>query len=366
MSTGGGTQPVVTQTQNTSPWGGAQPYLSDIYAKAQYLQNTGSGYTPYSGPVVAGLDPQFAQTMQNLYGLTNEQISQFGGGVPGVQAATDLGTQLIGSQGMNATTNMGLGTLGLGLNTLSSALGTTSQAGGQFQNLYNQNINQTNPYLLQSIADQERLATDRIQSSFSGAGRYGSGQYADIMARAQAEVADPLLAQDYAQRMQIAQAASQGLAGIAGLQQGIAGAQAGIGQQQANIGFQGLNQAGQWAQLLPQLWQQQMQTEYMPYQMQMGLGQFAQDRAQQELQGNISLYNAQQAADWQNLQRYAAILAGAGSLGGSTVTAQTPQQAPLAQRLLGGALVGGGLGSAFGPIGTGAGALGGGLLGGFL
>src|SRR5215475_5776051 len=267
----GSSSPVTTQTQTRDPWSGAQPYLSDIFAKAQFLQNTASGWLPWQGPVVADLDPGLAGNLAAMGGVASGQANQYAAGFPGVAGANELGSTLIGSQGQNATTNMGLGTLGLGLNTLSSALGTTSAAGGQFQNLYNQNVNQTNPYLLQAIAAQNRLAADRVASGMSGAGRYGSGQYADVMARAQAEVADPILMQDYANRMQMAQAASQGLAGVAGLQQGIAGAQAGIGQQQAGIGFQGLNQAGQWAQLLPQLNIQSMQGQLMPYQTLLGI-----------------------------------------------------------------------------------------------
>jgi hypothetical protein len=386
----GSSQPVQTQTQTKDPWSGASPYLSDIYAKAQFLQNTGSGYLPYSGSVVADLDPQFAQTMQNLYGLTNWQASQFGTGVPGVQAATDLGTQLIGSQGITPGINMALGTMGIGLNTVSGALnnvyggvnqlgtaaGTLGNAANYYQNAFNQNTGATNPYLLQAIADQNRLAANKVQSSMSAAGRYGSGAYSDAMARAQAEVADPILAQDWLARQQLGVNYLQGLTGVgqaqgqlgglygnlAQIQGGLGQAQAGIGQQQANVYNQGLNTAAQWAGLIPNLWNAAQNLQYQPYQMQMGLGQYAQDRAQQQLAGGINYYNAQQAADWQNLQRYAGILAGAGQLGGTQVSTST-QSIPLSQRLLGGTLAGAGVGSIFGPVGAGVGALGGGLLG---
>jgi hypothetical protein len=63
---------------------------------------------------------------------------------------------------------------------------------------------------------------------------------------------------------------------------------------------------------------------------------------------------------------YAGVLSGAGGLGGTKITAQTPGQASTLQRLLGGGLAGAGLGSSFGPLGAGVGALGGAALGGFL
>jgi hypothetical protein len=143
----------------------------------------------------------------------------------------------------------------------------------------------------------------------------------------------PLL-QDYLQRQQMAAQATQGLGQTMG--------------QITGIGQAGLQQAGQFAQQMPGL----MQGQYIPIQQQIAAGQYMQDRAQQELQGQIQQYNVQQAYPWQQLEREAAILAGAGQLGGTQVTAQTPQQAPALQRLLGGALVGGGLGSSLGPMGT--------------
>jgi hypothetical protein len=202
---------------------------------------------------------------------------------------------------------------------------------------------------LQAIEDQNRRGIEKVQSAMSGAGRYGSAQMQDVMARAQAEVADPVLAQDYAQRMQIAQQATSGLAQT--------------GQTTADIYDRGLRMAGQWAQLAPGL----QQAQYVPGQMSMAAGEYNAQRAQQALNDQINLWNAQQAYPWQQLQRESAILAGAGQLGGTTVTAQTPMQAPLGQRLLGGALVGGGLGSTIGgPFGAAGGAGLGALTGAFL
>ena len=105
---------------------------------------------------------------------------------------------------------------------------------------------------------------------------------------------------------------------------------------------------------------------FVPAQEQLAAGQYMQNYNQQVLQGQIDEYNAMQNYPWAQLQREAGILQGAGSLGGTSVTAQTPLQASLASRLAGGALVGAGLGSAVPGLGTGLGAAGGALAGAFL
>ena len=157
----------------------------------------------------------------------------------------------------------------------------------------------------------------------SGAGRYGSGQHTDVMARALAESANPVLAEDY---------------------------------------NQGLQRAGQWAQLMPTL----DQAQYAPAQSLMALGQYNQERAQNQINDQIKLYNAQQARPWEQVARYNAIAGGAGALGGTQFGTQTtPINNPSTlQKLLGGAAAGAGIGGSFGgPAGAGIGALGGGLLG---
>jgi hypothetical protein len=125
---------------------------------------------------------------------------------------------------------------------------------------------------------------------------------------------------------------------------------------------QGLQRAGQWAQLMPTL----DQAQYAPAQSLMALGQYNQERAQNQINDQIKLFNAQQARPWENLARYNAIVGGAGALGGSQFGTQTtPINNPSTlQKLLGGAAAGAGIGGSFGgPAGAGIGALGGGLLG---
>jgi len=216
-----------------------------------------------------------------------------------------------------------------GLGGINALAGQQAQMAGpnplgglvQAQDLYSQiaqNAQNPDPYVQQVVNQQ----ISNVNAAASGAGRYGSADYDAAVAQAIA----PTLMQDYAARQQRLGQAAQGMTALA-----------------------------------PVLQQQ----EYAPYQAMTDVGQFYQQRAQQQLQDQINIYNAQQAWPWQQLERYNAILAGAGQLGGQQVSTST-QQVPFGQRLLGGGLAGAGLGSAFGPIGAGVGGLGGALLGGFL
>jgi len=184
---------------------------------------------------------------------------------------------------------------------------------------------QSNPYL-QDVLDQQMA---KVNSAMSGAGRYGSGSHDAAIAQAIA----PTLAQDYMQR--------QGMA--------------------ADIYGQGLQRAGQAAQLIPTL----DQARFSNAAMLQGLGDQQRAYDQALLDQQLKLWNAQQAYPWENLQRQNALTLGAGGLGGTQITTSPGATQPSQmQRILGGSLAGAGLGSAIFPgIGTGIGALGGGLLG---
>jgi hypothetical protein len=301
MGTSSGSQTPVQTTQQSDPWSGAQPHLLQSMQSAANLINSNTGYQPYTGPTLADLSPYFTQGWNAAYGLANADAAA--GGSAGIRGATDLATNMVQNQGLSP----------------------------ELKSLYEQAKGDQNPYLQSILDTSNRRIGDRINSSMSGAGRYGSGAHTDVMARALGEVADPVLAQDYARRQ----------------------------QQQQDILSGGLQRAGQFAQLMPTL----DQAKYSGADMLMGLGQYYNDRAQQQLNSQIQLYNAQQAYPWEQLQRYNAIAAGAGGLGGTKVTTSPSTAAPLSSRIFRGALAGGGLGSMFGAPGAGIGALGGGLLG---
>ena len=267
MSGGTTSQPVQTSSTTSSPWAGVQPYLGLMYSGASNLQqNPGAAGMPYQGPTMAPLDPSIQTSLAQL-GIGGPAG---GGGVwgnlsnnliPGLQTGLTGLSQISQSQGITPQVQQALTGLG--------------QAATQYGNIYQQAAGQQNPYLLASIADQNRRGNEAIQSSMSAAGRYGSGQYQDVMSRAQAEVADPLLMQDYEARQARALQATQGLGQTFG--------------QAAGIQQQGIGQAMQGIGLMPQLGQAQ----YLPSQEQLAAGQYMQNYNQQILQGQIQEYNAQ-------------------------------------------------------------------------
>lgn len=323
-SSSGNSQPnTVVTTQNKDPWSGAQQPLKDIYAAAGNLYN--SGYEqPYSGPVQADMHPMLSGAINNQWGMAAD-------GLPGVNAARGLAQDIVGNQGITAGQQGAIQGLG--------------QVNAQYGNLWNAAEGQENPYLQSVINDNNRKISDRINSSMSGAGRYGSASHEGVAAREMAAAANPLLAQDYQNRQQMKLQATQGSQGLFG--------------QLSDIYSKGLNQAGQFSQLMPGL----DQARFADQDRLMSLGQYLTGRDQADLAGRINYYNAQQSYPWENLARYNAILGGAGQLGGTQTTAQPVQQPSGLQSAFGGALAGAGLGSIFGPVGAGVGAAGGGLLG---
>src|SRR5262245_55424409 len=89
--------PVTTSTQSRDPWIGAQPYLTQMYGQAQLNYLTGQGYQPYAGPTVAPIDPQL---QAGLTGYFNQASQQAATGIPGLAQAQQLGSDIIGQQGI--------------------------------------------------------------------------------------------------------------------------------------------------------------------------------------------------------------------------------------------------------------------------
>ena len=328
MSGSSSSQTPVTTTQTSDPWAGAQPHLMNTMADAQAFYNAGVGYQPYTDTTLAEPHPTFSQGWNNAYGIAAGEPY----GSSGVNAARSLAEMMQNQQGLSAGQS-------------DYAIPQLKNSVSQFQNLYDTAQGQQNPYLLAQIAANDRRIGDKVNSSMSGAGRYGSGAHTDVLSRSLAEAANPILAQDYSQRQQQALAAAGGGAQTAGAISDIYGS--------------GLQRAGQFAQLMPTL----DEARYASSDRLMGLGDYYTQRGQTDLNAQIQAYNAQQALPWEQLQRYNAITSGAGALGGSKVTTTPSVAPPLSNRIMGGAVAGAGLGSMFGAPGAGVGALGGGLLG---
>jgi hypothetical protein len=305
MGSSGGSTPVTQQTQQTrDPWSQAQPFLTEAMGSAQANYHGDIGYQPWAGATQAPLNNDLTGTISTLEAQLSPEM--MAGGSAGVQAGRAAGLSSLQNQGLSP----------------------------ELQSLYQQAQGNENPYLQSMIDTSNRQIGNKIGSSMSGAGRYGSGMHSDVAARAMAEAADPVLAQDYARR----QAQQQGI--LEGGQQ----------------------RMGQWAQLMPTL----DAARYAPAERMFALGQYQQERSQSELENQIKTWNAQQARPWENLARYNAIVGGAGALGGTTTGAtSTPINSPSTlQKILGGGLAGAGVGGTFGgPVGAGVGGLAGGLLG---
>lgn len=371
MSSGSSQQPVTT-TQTSDPWSGAQPHLLAAMQQAQGLVGNNTGYQPWTGSTQADPNQYFNQGWSGAYGIAAPQNAA--GGPTGIQHALSLADMMMGSQGLTAdqqsyviptlknyATQYG-DIYGKG----NEIYGKGGDVYGRAGDVYNEASGQQNPYLLAQLAAQDRRIGDKINSSMSGAGRYGSGAHTDVMSRSLAEASYPILAQDYTQRQQTrlgALGAQQGA--LAGQQNALAG-QLGATEGGANvvksisdIENQGLQTAGKFAQLMPGL----EEARYGPSDHMMGLGQYYTDRDQKALNDQINLWNAQQAYPWEQLQRYTGIAQGAGGLGGTKVTTSPSTAPPLSSRIMGGAIAGGGLGSMFGVPGAAVGAGAGGLLG---
>lgn len=82
-----------TVRQKAEPWKPAQPFLQGALGDAQSLYRSG-GFSadPFGGNRVAGFSPETMQAQQGIMG-------QAAGGVPGVSAARDTLTAMLGGQG---------------------------------------------------------------------------------------------------------------------------------------------------------------------------------------------------------------------------------------------------------------------------
>jgi hypothetical protein len=366
--------PAQTISQQKDPWEGAAQPLRGMYEYADYLRTQNQGYQPWAGSTLAAVNELTGQGLGSQAAIAHEGL----GGSAGNIAAQQLASGIIGAQGItggvqNALTGLqGVGQMQGALynptaqNLFLQNYGAAQEPANVYRQLYGEASNATNPYLQGAINQQ----VTRANAAASGAGRYGSGAHDAAIAQAAA----PILAQDYAQRQQQRMQAGQGLLGSLAQQQAaaqgytgaeqrlLAGTQA-LGQTYGAMGDiyrQGLEQAGKYAQQLPVL----EEAQYSPAERYAQVGQFYQTRDQQALNDQIKKYNADQAYLWEQLAREAAILQGAGGLGGSTVTGVPVNQPSTLQKLFGGALAGAGVGSAILPgWGTAAGAVGGGLLG---
>jgi hypothetical protein len=197
-----------------------------------------------------------------------------------------------------------------------------------------------NPYLKQLLADNNALIGNQVNSTMAGMGRFNSGSHADVLARTLAQTDNPILFQAYQDAQNRALGANQALAGVRQNDLNQALAAAGGGANTANAALSainaGANRALSWAQQMPAL----QQMFFDPYMRQSQIGNWYQDRAQQELTGQINAYNALQNMDWTQLAKYAGaiqgILPGFSGTGPSSSQSQSQTTTPFGlQQILG-------------------------------
>jgi hypothetical protein len=291
-----------------------------------------SGQTPVTQQTVQTKDP-WSAAQPHLTGIMGQAATMYGAGT-GYQPYTGNTTanpfNQYSNQAVSDITGIAnaepYGSAALqGARDYMSTLVGNQGLSDPLKNIASTLSTQQNPYL-QGVINQQM---DKVNSAMSGAGRYGSGAHDAGIAQA----ISGTLAQDYLQR--------QGMA--------------------TDIYNQGLQRAGQASQLIPSL----DQARFGNANAMLGLGSMQQGYDQALLDQQLKLWNAQQAYPWEQLSRYAALAQGAGGLGGQQVTTSPGATQPSQlQRILGGATAGAGIGTAIFPgIGTGVGALGGGLLG---
>lgn len=89
LAGGGGGSNTTNTVQKADPWAGQQPYLRDIFAQAQQLNNS-SGPQLYPGQTVAGLAPSEQLAQQYAFGAAQSEQ------MPMVRQAADANQFLLG------------------------------------------------------------------------------------------------------------------------------------------------------------------------------------------------------------------------------------------------------------------------------
>lgn len=391
MSGGGG-----TQTQVTTPWSGAQPYLTDVLQQSSQLyKGGGPAYYPgqtFVGPTEGQIGAWGTQLNYADQVFGGQQAPQFG------QATGALGNALAGNTSLGSMANTlspiassalqsgfsggapsfnpsqftpSLGSIG-GMDTtgafskalsgqpdysaVNNAIGAANQQ--QFNQLYSDvipQLNQRASFLgnpsgalkslnstLTNLTNNQNLNAqqtylgqlNRAQDTQQQAAQYltGAGLQAAGLGQ-QGAVANANVGGDYRQQL-------LGLGGLAG-----------------NLASGASSDALRGVSLFPSL----AQTGTVPGQLQSQFADWGANFQNQALQDQLNRYNYYQNLPYQNLSQYSGLVNGYGGLGGTTST-KVPNN-PVAGAA-GGAILGNQIGSGIGSGYGGWGAILGSILGG--
>lgn len=373
---GGGSGNSSTQTATQEPWAKAQPFYEQIFGAAQQNYNSGNGFKYYPDSTVVPLSSQTQGALGQIEDIANQ-------GNPLGTAAQTQALDVLNAGGLNDYQRNALaGTYGVStgqnqIETEGDYRNLLAQSGGNgdvgtaLSRYVNNPIN-ISPEFSQALDTQaEKLATD-VQRNVDLQGRSGSAYNVNALTDSVGNLRTQATANEIARQQQnqltaagmLGNEQQRGFGNALSAIQGIGNTQGanianlvGAGSQINQAGNQAIGNVAQFANLAPSIYDQQ----FAPAQYLAGAGAQREDLATRELNDTIGRFNANQQEPYNRLSAYNALLGGAGQLGGtSTTTATAPANyfAPF-----GGALAGSQIGSAFGPVGTGIGALGGGLLG---
>lgn len=356
-----------TTTSNTTPWRAQQPYLKDLFKRAQVLQRK-HRITPYSGDRVQNFDPRQRQAFGQMEGLagtlSNDAQNLMGslGNLQGIDPNSNLLTNQYLSQAPMAQYARMQAMGRMGMPTMSDYALSNMAMGG------------VNPYLQQNVegalGQMSRHWRENIMPGIGdeaqAAGQYGSSRQAiaegiagrgmgETMANTAAQMYGQAYESDAARRLQAAQALEQIQQGRVSQGLGAAG-QVGAGLQE---GFgAGLDAQTRALTLGPSA----MQTRVMGPQMLRSVGDAYQQQAQAERNAQIDRYYEAKEEPWNRLAQYGALVAG-GNYGSSTSSKVAQQQTMYRNPLmsaLGGGMSGYAMGSmaGFNPLlGAGLGAM---------
>lgn len=256
-----------TTTQNTAPWGAAQPALKTGLNQAEKLfkaDPTGQK-SVYTGSTVV---PWSSQTNQGMNLVQNAANANAGGA--GVSGQFQ---DIINQGGFSDAQNIALG------NTRATANSTFD-------------VN-ANPAFQQVLQQAQGAARDSVNLSAGGAGRYGSGVHQGNLANEVGDLTARMVGSEYQNWQNRRDSANSNLFNMG--QQGI-----------GNLGtaYQGLS---------------------LPSQDLMQVGAMNEDLATRQMNDKLRVFNDKNNAPWSQLGRLNAIASGAGTMGGSTTTAQPGQ-----------------------------------------
>ena len=280
-----------TTTTESGPWAGVEPYMDNALSQAKNLWNKDSGFNPYTGKVNAAISNQ---SQQGLAGIMNTAQGQ--GGLLG-QSGVGFANGLLNSGGLSQEQRDSMAPL------LATARGDS--------------LSTVNPYLQAQIDAMNSDIMNKVQSTASANGRYGSGAMGGILGRELGTANANILSTNWENERNRQLQAANSLQDVYG---------------------QGLNRASNLAlngqQITDQL--------YDPSTRMLGVGDFYDARNQNQLNADIQAWKDKDMAKWNRLNAYNGIIQG--NQVGGTQTTTTPTTRPSAlQTALGAGTAGLGL-----------------------